>query len=106
MFGIQHTVTVSLVGQRGEATMIDWRERRPYWRHTKWQMVATLVPFLIAVVVLPLFVGNIETARVLGSPLGFFLICHGLIVISGVVTAVWVNRQREIDRWHGANEDL
>ena len=27
--------------------MLDWRERKPYWRHTKWQMFATLAPFVL-----------------------------------------------------------
>ena len=26
--------------------MIDWGERKRYWRDTKWQMVATLAPYL------------------------------------------------------------
>ena len=25
--------------------MIERKERKPYWRHTKWQMLASLVPF-------------------------------------------------------------
>jgi putative solute:sodium symporter small subunit len=86
--------------------MIDWRERKPYWRHTKWQMAATLLPFLLAVLVLPFSVGEIESRRVLGIPLGFFLVCHGVLLIAAIVMATWVNRQNEIDRWHGANEDL
>lgn len=86
--------------------MIDWRERKPYWRHTKWQMLATLLPFLLAVLVVPLYADGLDTKRVLGIPLGYFLVCHGLLVIAAVVTATWVNRQNEIDRWHGANEEL
>jgi putative solute:sodium symporter small subunit len=86
--------------------MIDWRERKPYWRHTKWQMVATLLPFLVAVVLLPLNADALNSLRVLGMPLGFFLVCHGLLVIAAVVTIAWVNRQDAIDHWHGANEDV
>ena len=86
--------------------MIDWRERKPYWRHTKWQMVATLVPFVIAVVVLPLYADALNAIRVLGIPLGFLLVCHGLLVIAAVVTIGWANRQDAIDHWHGANEDV
>jgi putative solute:sodium symporter small subunit len=86
--------------------MIDWRERKPYWRHTKWQMAATLLPFLLAVLVIPFSVGQIDSRRVLGIPLGYFLVCHGVLVIAAIVMATWANRQNEIDRWHGANEDL
>ena len=86
--------------------MIDWRERKPYWRHTKWQMVATLVPFIVAVVVLPLYADALNGLRILGMPLGFFLICHGLLSIAAIVTIAWSNRQDAIDHWHGANEDV
>lgn len=86
--------------------MIDWRERKPYWRHTKWQMVATLLPFFVTILVLPLYADALNTKRVLGIPLGYFVTCHGLLVIAAVVTASWVNRQDAIDHWHGANEDL
>jgi putative solute:sodium symporter small subunit len=86
--------------------MIDWRERKPYWRHTKWQMTATLLPFLVAVVVLPLYADALNGLRILGMPLGFFLICHGLLLIAAIVIIAWSNRQDAIDHWHGANEDV
>ena len=86
--------------------MIDWRERKPYWRHTKWQMVATLVPFLATIAVVPLYADALNTKRILGMPLGYFLLCQGLLLIASIVTASWVNRQDAIDHWHGANEDL
>jgi putative solute:sodium symporter small subunit len=86
--------------------MIDWRERKVYWGHTKWQMVATLLPFLIGLVIVPHYADALNTKRILGMPFGFFLLCQGLVVVSVVVTAVWVNRQDAIDRWHGAQEDV
>ena len=86
--------------------MMDWRERKPYWRHTKWQMFATLGPFVLALIVVPLYADSLNSTRVLGIPLGYFLLCHGLIVVAAVVVASFVNRQDAIDHWHGANEDL
>lgn len=86
--------------------MIDWRERKPYWRHTKWQMVATLAPFLATIIVVPMYADALNAKRILGAPLGYFLLCHGLLLIAAIVTASWVNRQDAIDHWHGANEDL
>lgn len=86
--------------------MIDWRERKPYWRHTKWQMVATLLPFLIGLLVVPHYADSLNAKRILGMPLGFFVLCHGLLVVAVVIAAVWVNRQDAIDRWHGAQEDV
>ena len=86
--------------------MIDWSERKAHWRHTKVQMLTTLLPFLATLIVLPLYADALNSKRVLGIPLGYFLACHGLIVIAFVTIAVFVNRQDAIDHWHGAHEDI
>ncbi len=85
--------------------MIERKERKAYWRHTKWQMVASLLPFLLVVTVLPLYANNLNTAKFLGFPLGFFLSAHGVFFIAVVTVASFVNRQDMIDHWHGAHED-
>ncbi len=85
--------------------MFDWSERKRYWRDTKWQMLATLAPFLIAILALPLYAEALNARPVLGMPLGYFVVCHGLLVIAAIVMASFVNRQDAIDHWHGANED-
>lgn len=85
--------------------MIDWQERKIYWRDTKWQMFASLVPFFLAVLALPLYAETLNKKSVFGIPLGYFLICHALIVVAAVVTASFVNRQDAIDDWHDAKED-
>jgi putative solute:sodium symporter small subunit len=87
-------------------TMIERKERKPYWRHTKWQMMASLIPFLLALIVFPLYADQLNGSRFLGFPLGYFLVCHGLIVIAFVTIASFVNRQDAIDHWHGAHEDI
>jgi len=86
--------------------MIELKERKPYWRHTKWQMLASLVPFLAALVAFPLYADQLNTRRFLGFPLGYFLVSHGLILIAFVTIASFVNRQDAIDHWHGAHEDM
>ena len=86
--------------------MMERKERRPYWRHTKWQMMASLVPFVGALVVFPLYADQLNSNKFLGFPLGYFLAGHGLIVIAVVTIASFVNRQDAIDHWHGANEDI
>ena len=86
--------------------MIERNERKPYWRHTKVQMLTSLLPFVLAMIVLPLYADALNDKRILGIPLGYFLACHGLIVIAFVTIAVFVNRQDAIDRWHGAHEDF
>ena len=86
--------------------MIERSEHKPYWRHTKTQMLASLLPLLLAIVVLPLYAEALNATRVFGIPLGYFLACHGLSVIAFATIAVFVNRQDAIDHWHGAHEDF
>ena len=85
---------------------MEFEERKPYWRHTKWQMLASLVPFLLLIIVLPLYVDRINSNKFLGFPLGYFMMGHGLLLISIFTVATFINRQDAIDHWHGANEDL
>ena len=86
--------------------MIEWSEHKAYWRNTKTQMLTSLVPFLLVLVVLPLYAEVLNSMRVLGIPLGYFLACHGLLIIAFVTVAVFVNRQDAIDHSHGAHEDI
>ena len=86
--------------------MIERKERKPYWRHTKRQMLTSLLPFLLTLIVLPLYADRLNTGKILGFPAGYFLVCHGLVVIAFVTVTSFVNRQDALDRWHGANEDM
>lgn len=86
--------------------MIERKERKPYWRHTKRQMLTSLAPFLAVLIVLPLYADRLNHNKFLGFPLGYFLACHGLIVIAIATVTMFVNRQDAIDHWHGANEDV
>jgi putative solute:sodium symporter small subunit len=85
---------------------MDREERKPYWRDTKWQVLASLLPFLMLMIVLPLYVDRLNSNKFLGFPLGYFLIGHGLVLIAIFTVASFINRQDAIDRWHGANEDM
>ncbi|MDX2258975.1 MAG: DUF4212 domain-containing protein [Hyphomicrobiaceae bacterium] len=85
--------------------MIERKERKPYWQSTKLQMIASLVPFLVVLVILPLYAEPLNHNKFLGFPLGYFLIAHGLFLIALVTVASFVNRQHAIDHWHGAHED-
>ena len=62
--------------------MIEWSERKAYWRHTKVQMLTSLLPFVVSLIVLPLYADALNGKRVLGIPLGYFLACHGLLIIA------------------------
>ena len=86
--------------------MIESNERKPYWRHTKFQLLASFLPFVLFVVVAPLYADALNHNKFLGFPLGYFLACHGLILVSIVTVVSFVNRQDAIDRWHGAHEDM
>ncbi len=86
--------------------MIERKERKPYWRHTKWQMLTSLLPFLLTLIVLPIYSDRLNSNKVLGFPLGYFLVCHGFLLIAMVTVASFVNRQDAIDHWHGAHEDM
>ena len=85
--------------------MIERRERKPYWRSTKWSMVVTIVPYLVLAFALPLYAQKLNANKFLGFPLGYFLAGHGLLMLAVVAVATFVNRQDAIDHWHGANED-
>jgi putative solute:sodium symporter small subunit len=85
--------------------MIERKERKPYWRHTKWQALVSLLPFLATLIVLPLYAEQLNAKKILGFPLGYFLACHGLVLIAIVTVFAFINRQDAIDHWHGAEED-
>lgn len=85
--------------------MIDRRERKPYWMHTKWQMFASLVPYLMLLLVIPIYSDVLNSNKFLGFPLGYFMAGHGVIIIAVYTVASFVNRQDAVDRWHGASED-
>lgn len=86
--------------------MIERKERKPYWRHTKWQMLTSLLPFLLVLIILPLYADRLNTGKLLGFPLGYFLACHGVILIAVITVTSFVNQQDAIDHWHGAHEDM
>ena len=86
--------------------MIERKERKPYWRHTKWRMLASLIPFLIALVIVPVYAGRLNSNKFLGFPLGYLLALHGILLVALVTVASFVNRQDALDHWHGAHEDI
>ena len=81
------------------------KERKPYWRHTKWQLLASLIPFLLVMIALPMYANQLNSNKFLGFPLGYFLVLQGVILIGLFTIGTFINRQDAIDRWHGAHED-
>lgn len=84
---------------------MQFKERKPYWRHTKWQLLASLIPFLFVILALPVYANKLNSNKFLGFPLGYFLALHGIILIGVFTIGTFINRQDAIDRWHGAHED-
>ena len=85
--------------------MIERKDRKPYWRHTKRQMLTSFLPFLLTLIVLPLYAGRLS-GKILGFPAGYFLVCHGIVLIAFITVTSFVNRQDAIDHWHGASDDV
>lgn len=85
--------------------MIQRHERKPYWRQTKWQLVSSLGPLLVAFLVIPQYASDLNGISFLGFPLGYFLVGPGLCVMGLFTIASFVDRQDAVDRWHGAHED-
>jgi putative solute:sodium symporter small subunit len=103
--GLSRSKAGGLVAKRRSTVLIERKERKPYWTHTKWQMLASLIPFLAVIIILPLYADKLNSSRFLGFPLGYLLAAHGLVLIAVVTVASFVNRQDAIDHWHGAHED-
>lgn len=85
--------------------MLERREHKPYWRHTKFEMLARLIPLLLVLIVVPFYAERLNHNKLLGFPLGFLMAGHGLLILSIITVASSVNRQDAVDRWHGALED-
>lgn len=104
--GTGRALRFGIVGNDEEVwNMIERKERKPYWRSTKWRMLITVVPFVTLAITLPLYAQRLNSNKFLGFPLGYFLAGHGLLIIALFTIATFVNRQDAIDHWHGANED-
>ena len=61
--------------------------------------------YLLAVMALPVYAEALNGRRIFGVPLGYFVVCHGILMAAAIVMAGFVNRQDAIDHWHGANEE-
>jgi len=75
------------------------------FRHFSKVEAAVGIPFLIALIVLPLYAEGLNHNKFLGFPLGYLLAAQGLFLIALVTIGGFVNRQDAIDHWHGAHED-
>lgn len=86
--------------------MIKFRRRRPYWKRTKFQILASLVLPAIVMLATPLYVDALNTRTLAGFPLGYLISTHGTIIFAMIAVFHFVGRQDAVDRWHGAHEDI
>jgi len=86
--------------------MIDKNRRRPYWRGTKYHLVAGLIVPGLAMVLLPLLFVVLNQWRFLGFPLGYFAVTNGTVLIAIVAVLRFVAHQDAFDRRHGTHEDF
>jgi putative solute:sodium symporter small subunit len=88
------------------ATISERGLSRSYWLATRAQMLVCLAVTVSAVPFLPRILRALDGASFMGFPLGYFLAFHGLFGLS-FLSLIWlIRRQGEIDRRHGANEDI
>lgn len=81
-------------------------ERKPYWQETKVVAILSLLIPLITVITLPGFAPALNKGKFLEFPLGYYLVAHGLVLLLIAATALFMLRQDDVDRMHGANEDI
>lgn len=82
------------------------RQRRPYWRWTKRQLITHLLFPGLAVLTIPTFFDDLNTYNFLGFPLGYFAAVHGTILFAVLSVLRFVSSQAAVDRWHGQQEEL
>lgn len=86
--------------------MLDHRQRKPYWRETKFLVIVSLVLPGLLLIAAPFLVERLGGMRVFGLPLPYFALAHGVVLVLVGAGMRFVLKQDEIDHWHGAHEDL
>ena len=86
--------------------MIEDQQRPRYWLITTSLAGLIALLTLVCTLIVPLFAPEMNQDRILGFPLGFYLVAQGIILF--LIAAVsWAGaRQSEIDQKFGAIEDL
>ncbi|MCC0008433.1 MAG: DUF4212 domain-containing protein [Hyphomicrobiaceae bacterium] len=71
---------------------------RSYWRSTRRLTLWGLLAWCAAALAMPLFAQPLEAISVMGIPLSFYALAHGLPVALVILAFLFASRQRRIDR--------
>ena len=69
-------------------------------------MLLILVPLVVFVLVVLVFMKQIDAFRFIGFPLGYFLLAQGFIFLGFAAIAWHGAKQDQIDHRHGTHEDF
>lgn len=87
------------------ASPIDPAVAKTHWSRTSGLMWTMLVVWALASFVVHLFAPSLNTIKVLGFPLGFYMAAQGSLIIFVVMLYVYAVRQNRIDEDLGVQED-
>jgi len=76
-----------------------------YWRKTSGLMWLVLALWFFASFLIHIFAPTLNTIRVLGFPIGFYMAAQGSLIIFVVALFWFGKRQNEIDEEFGVQED-
>jgi putative solute:sodium symporter small subunit len=76
-----------------------------YWSRTSALMWIMLVVWLFFSFVIHMFVNQLNTIKILGFPLGFYMAAQGSLIAFVVMLFIFAWRQDAIDRQEGVAED-
>ncbi len=76
-----------------------------HWSRTSTLMWIMMFLWIIFSFIIHMFVDQLNTIKVLGFPLGFYMAAQGSLIVFVVMLFVFAKRQDTIDREEGVAED-
>jgi putative solute:sodium symporter small subunit len=76
-----------------------------HWERTRGLMLVMLVLWIIFSFVIHMFVGQLNTIKFLGFPLGFYMAAQGSLIAFLVMLFYFAYAQDKIDRQEGVAEE-
>ena len=86
--------------------MIEHIHRGAHWRSTKNNVLIVIGVLAALLLTMSLFIGFFAGLRFLGFPLQFYLVAQGGLILMIILMFWSSSRQDQIDRRHGAAEEL
>lgn len=76
-----------------------------YWARTSTLMWIMLALWIFFSFIIHMFVGTLNSIKILGFPLGFYMAAQGSLIAFVVMLFLFAKRQDAIDREEGVAED-